>query len=107
MFAIYSIPLQEEPESRRFPPDHVELAVPEMRITMRDISNFPTKFDVAGFTPACGARASQLASGFITKGIDLCIAVESVCPCEEEWYRPSSLLSCCYFPELLKRRCLV
>lgn len=73
---------------------------------MRDVSNFPTKFDVAGFTPACGARASQLVSEFITKGIDLCIAVESVCPCEEEWYRTSSLLSC-YFQEFLKRRCVV
>ena len=44
------------------------------------VSSFPTSFDVAGFSLAWSAGASQLVSRFLTKGIDPSIAVESVDP---------------------------
>lgn len=39
----------------------------------------PASFSVASFTFSQCAGASQLVCLFLTKGIDLCIAVESVC----------------------------
>lgn len=41
---------------------------------------FFCQLDVAGFTFSPAAGALQLVSGFLTKGIDLYIAAELVCP---------------------------
>lgn len=43
------------------------------------ISCFSASFDVTGFVLVQTAEAPQLVSGFLTKGIYLCIAVEFVC----------------------------
>ena len=43
------------------------------------ISCFSASFDVTGFVLVQTAGAPQLVSGFLTKGIYQCIAVEFVC----------------------------
>lgn len=43
------------------------------------VLNFPTSFDVDGFTFAWDAGTFQLVSVFLTEGIDLCTTVELVC----------------------------
>ena len=45
----------------------------------RGVSYFLTGLVVYGFTLAQGTRASHLVSGFLTKGMDLCIVIEMVC----------------------------
>lgn len=40
---------------------------------------FPACLDVAGFALALGARTPALVSVFFTKGIDICVAIASVC----------------------------
>lgn len=61
--------------------------------------HFPPGFDVAGFTLAWGAGASELFSRLITKGIDPCI-VELVSPWGQEGMGvplPPICTSCVYF----------
>ena len=46
----------------------------------QSVLNFPTGFIVAGLALAQGAGASQLVSGFMTRRICPCIAVELMWP---------------------------
>lgn len=54
------------------------------RLGQECVSAFPVSFSTACFILAHGAGVSHLVSGFLTKWIDECVVVESVCPCGEE-----------------------
>lgn len=46
--------------------------------------NFPVGFNIVDFILACGAGAPYLVSGFLTKGIVVCIVVNLVSKYERE-----------------------
>lgn len=50
-------------------------SVLSVEVMVGTVLNFPTDFDVSGFTFAQSAEVSELVSGFLTKGIRLCIVV--------------------------------
>lgn len=70
------------------------------RLWRISVMNFPVGFNIADFILACGAGASYLVSGFLTKGIVVCIVVNLVSKYERESLVLPSMPSCwqsCFF----------
>lgn len=92
--------------SWEFSPNHMALCQ-GWWLRQEGISNFPTNSDMAGFTHTWGAEASQLVSGFLTKGTGLCIT-DLVCLLKKGGSRAcySAILLTSLLPNIIFKGCI-